>query len=85
VRDATPQAVQSCHALIGWLIPQLDKLRRRFTLGERPELALLEVLELLLLEAAAAGLSRVRACSLPDARDDERFTVIAQRKPWITT
>ena len=32
-----PQAVQSCHELLLWLIPQLDKFprSRRFTLGER--------------------------------------------------
>jgi len=48
--DRTPQAVQACHELIAWLIPQLDKFPRlrRFTLGERLEQALLEVLELLL-------------------------------------
>jgi hypothetical protein len=53
VGDKTPQAVQTCHELIRWLIPQLDKLPRvrRFTLGERLEGALLDVLELLL-EAA---------------------------------
>ncbi len=51
--DRTPQAVQACHELIRWLIPQLDKFPRlrRFTLGERLEQALLDVLELLL-EAA---------------------------------
>jgi len=51
--DQTPQAAQACHELIGWLIPQLDKFprQRRFTLGERLELVLLDVLELLL-EAA---------------------------------
>jgi hypothetical protein len=51
--DQTPQAVQACHELIGWLIPQLDKFprQRRFTLGERLEQALLDVLEFLL-EAA---------------------------------
>jgi len=34
-----PQAVQSCHELLLWLIPQLDKFprSRRFTLGERIE------------------------------------------------
>ncbi|MBK9945868.1 MAG: hypothetical protein IPP12_01605 [Nitrospira sp.] len=34
-----PQAVQSCHELLLWLIPQLDKFPRvrRFTLGERIE------------------------------------------------
>ena len=47
--DATPQAVQACHELLVWLIPQLDKFprARRFTLGDRLEGALLEVLELL--------------------------------------
>lgn len=52
--DRTPQAVQACHELIAWLIPQLDRFPRlrRFTLGERLERALLEVLELLL-EAAS--------------------------------
>ena len=44
--STVPQAVQSCHELLLWLIPQLDKfLRSRlFTLGERIE----------------AGLSRLR-------------------------
>ena len=51
--NSTPQAVQACHDLIRWLVPQLDKFprNRRFTLGERLEQALLEVLELLV-EAA---------------------------------
>ncbi|MDH5739251.1 MAG: hypothetical protein OEY77_02875 [Nitrospira sp.] len=37
---AIPQAVQSCHELVLWLIPQLDKFprMRRFTLGERIEM-----------------------------------------------
>ena len=53
MKDTTPQAVQACHELILWLIPQLDKFprSRRFTLGERLETILLEVLELLV-EAA---------------------------------
>jgi hypothetical protein len=53
VTDKTPQAVQACHELIGWLIPQLDKFPRlrRFTLGERLEQVMLDVLELLI-EAA---------------------------------
>jgi len=35
-----PQAVQSCHELLLWLILQLDKFprSRRFTLGERIEM-----------------------------------------------
>ncbi len=35
--SSVPQAVQSCHELLLWLIPQLDKFPRvrRFTLGEQ--------------------------------------------------
>ena len=53
MKDETPQAVQACHEFLLWLIPQLDKFPRvrRFTLGERLEDGLLEVLELLV-EAA---------------------------------
>ncbi|MDF0676804.1 MAG: hypothetical protein P0120_21075 [Nitrospira sp.] len=38
-----PQAVQSCHELLLWLIPQIDKFprSRRFTLGERIEAGML--------------------------------------------
>jgi hypothetical protein len=58
--DTTPQAVQACHALLVWMIPQLDKFPRlrRFTLGERIERAVLEVLELLV-EAAFSRSKRV--------------------------
>jgi hypothetical protein len=43
-----PQAVELCHELLLWLIPQLDKFPRvrRFTLGERIDAGLLEALEL---------------------------------------
>jgi predicted lipoprotein len=53
VKKSLPQAVQDCHKLIVWLIPQLDKFprNRRFTLGERIETAILGVLETLV-EAA---------------------------------
>lgn len=49
MQDSTPQAVQAAHDLLIWLIPQLDKFprARRFTLGERLEQGVLEVLELL--------------------------------------
>ena len=49
----TPQAVQACHELLAWLIPLLDDFprSRRFTLGERLESGLLNVLEALV-EAA---------------------------------
>ncbi|MEA3411591.1 MAG: diversity-generating retroelement protein Avd [Pseudomonadota bacterium] len=47
--DSTPQAVQACHQLLLWMIPQLDRFprARRFTVGDRLETSLLEVLELL--------------------------------------
>jgi hypothetical protein len=42
----TPRAVQLTHELLVWMIPQLDKFprNRRFTLGERIESGLIEVL-----------------------------------------
>lgn len=42
----TPRAVQLCHETLVWMIPQLDKFprSRRFTVGERIEKGLLEVL-----------------------------------------
>jgi len=54
-RDSLPKAVQDCHNLMIWLIPLLDNFprNRRFTLGERLELGLLEILECLV-EAAYA-------------------------------
>lgn len=52
-RDRTPQAVHDCHDLLAWMVPHLDKFPRlrRFTLGERIESGLIEVLERLV-EAA---------------------------------
>jgi hypothetical protein len=46
---SVPQVVQSCHELLLWIIPHIDKFPRlrRFTLGEKLETALLDVLELL--------------------------------------
>jgi hypothetical protein len=60
-----PQAVQSCHDLLLWLIPQLDKFprSRRFTLGERLETGLLDVLESLV----DAAYSRNKETSLKRA------------------
>ena len=48
MKDTTPQAVQAAHELLLWLIPKIDQFPRvrRFTLGERLESLLLEVLEL---------------------------------------
>ena len=41
-----PKVVQDCHKFLAWVIPQLDKFprNRRFTLGERLESEMLEVL-----------------------------------------
>ena len=46
-RADTPKAIEDCHALLGWMLPQLDKFprARRFTLGSRIEDGLLFVLE----------------------------------------
>ena len=65
MRDTSPQAVQSCHDLLLWLIPQLDKLprSRRFTLGDRLERILLDVLEKLV-EAAYSPSNAVGRISL---------------------
>ena len=43
--SSRPQAVQTCHELVLWLIPQLDTFprSRRFTAGERIEVERLEV------------------------------------------
>jgi hypothetical protein len=58
----SPQAVNACHDLLLWIIPQLDKLPRvrRFTLGERIENGLLDVLETL----TDAAYSRAKADAL---------------------
>ena len=43
----TPKAVQDCHELILWMMNHLDKFprKRRYTLGNRIENTLLEILE----------------------------------------
>ncbi len=53
-----PEAVQDCHDALAWLIPQLDKFprQRRFTLGQKLEERLLDILALRPIVA--------RACSL---------------------
>lgn len=73
---SVPQAVQSCHDLLLWLIPQLDKFprSRRFTLGERLETGLLEILELLV----EAGYSRKKESLL--SRANLRLAVV--RHVW---
>lgn len=68
MRDNTPQAVQSFHELLLWLIPLVDKVprSRRFTLGERLEARLLFVLERLV----EAAYSREKRVSLTRANLD---------------
>jgi len=50
-KNTLPKAVQDCHNLLIWLIPLLDDFprNRRFTLGERLEAGLIEILDLLVL------------------------------------
>ena len=59
VKNNLPKAVQDCHNLLIWLIPLLDNFprNRRFTLGERLEAGVIEILELLV-EAAYARSKR---------------------------
>lgn len=64
-----PKAVHDCHDLLVWLIPRLDHFprNRRFTLGERIESGLLDVLEDLT-HAAYARSERARALSRANRR-----------------
>jgi hypothetical protein len=52
-----PVAIQDCHQLLAWIVPQLDHFprARRFTLGEKLELLLMDVLEFLLEAAYQKG------------------------------
>lgn len=45
-----PKVVQDCHRCLQWMIPAIDKFprNRRFTLGEKIETRLLDVLGLLI-------------------------------------
>lgn len=56
-RPQVPPAIQDCHSLLEWLIPQLDRFprQRRFTLGDRIESLLLEVLQGLIEAAYRRG------------------------------
>jgi len=55
--NTTPVAVHDCHQLLAWIIPQLDQFprARRFTLGEKLEVLLMDVLEFLLEAAYQKG------------------------------
>lgn len=58
-----PRVVHDCHETLKWIIPQLDKFPRvrRFTLGERIETLLLQVLERCIEAAYGAGRDKIRA------------------------
>ena len=62
----------ACHDLLQWVIPQLDKLPRvrRFTLGERIESGLLDVLERLIEAAYASGQTKLAALKAANLRLD---------------
>ncbi|MEW6290945.1 MAG: diversity-generating retroelement protein Avd [Thermodesulfobacteriota bacterium] len=74
MKNTTPQAVQACHELLQWMIPQLDKFPRvrRYTLGERLETGLLEVLE----DLVAAAYSRSGAKQEALARANLRLETV---------
>ena len=71
-KETTPQAVEACHDLLAWMIPQLDKLprSRRFTIGERIESGLLEVLERLIEAAYSRGTVKFEALNSANLRLD---------------
>lgn len=62
---AIPPAVEACHICLQWIIPLLDHFprNRRFTLGERIESGLLDVLQSLI----AAAYSREKTTPLTEA------------------
>ena len=70
--DRSPQAVVACHQLLVWLVPQLDKFprARRFTLGERIESGLLEVLERLIEAAYSRGPQKSAALNAANLKLD---------------
>ena len=47
--DRAPKVVEDCHQFLLWIIPVLDNFprKRRYSLGDRLESILIEVLELL--------------------------------------
>jgi hypothetical protein len=64
-KPSLPKVVDDCHELLKWLIPQLDKFprNRRFTLGERIEHGMIEVLE----ECIEAAYRRDKTANLETA------------------
>jgi len=75
-QQEAPLAVQRCHELLLWLIPLLDQFprNRRFTLGERIESGLLDVLQFLV----EASYSKQKSQSLRQAN----LTLATVRHLW---
>ncbi len=69
-KPSLPKVVDDCHELLKWIIPQLDKFprNRRFTLGERIEKGLIEVLE----ECIEAAYRRDKSHNLAVANRNSR-------------
>jgi regulator of sirC expression with transglutaminase-like and TPR domain len=69
-KEKNPQAVIACEDLLAWMIPQLDKFPRlrRYTLGERIETGLLEVLEQLLHATYSRGQAKAAALRTANLR-----------------
>jgi hypothetical protein len=67
-----PKVVQDCHAFLAWVIPHLDKFprNRRFTLGERLESEMLEVL------AACVSAAYARSKQALLERASQRLSVV---------
>lgn len=78
-QDDSPLAVRRCHELLLWLIPLLDQFprNRRFTLGERIESGLLDILRLLV----EAAYSRQKQNTLRQAN----LTLATVRHLWRLT
>jgi hypothetical protein len=66
----SPRSVEDCHELLRWIIPHLDRFPRlrRFTLGERIESGLLQVLESLTEAAYGRGPVALEALTVANRR-----------------
>lgn len=65
-----PVVINDCHQLLAWMLPQLDHFprARRFTLGEKLERLLMEVLENLLEAAYQKGDSKIQRLALANRK-----------------
>jgi len=65
-----PVVINDCHELLKWIIPQLDNFprSRRFTLGDKVETLLLEVLEYLLEAAYQKGEAKLQLLAMANRK-----------------